>query len=84
MWEIGPLVSGGRPFTINGTNTLSFTTARGLLGFQAGRIATGEVIYTVTVPGYSYDPQAFATRSPCHGISMSPDERELYLIDTPN
>jgi len=42
------------------------------------------VIYTVTVPGYSYDPQAFATRSPCHGISMSPDERELYLIDTPN
>jgi DNA-binding beta-propeller fold protein YncE len=82
--KIGPLVSGGRPFTINGSNTLSFTTARGLLGFQVGSILSGHVLYTVTVPGYTYDPQAFSNRSPCHGISMSPDERELYLIDTPN
>lgn len=82
--EIGPLVSGGRPFTINGRKTLAFTTARGLLGFQVSSIATGKVLYTLTVPGYTYDPEAFNNRSPCHGISMSPNERELYLIDTPN
>ena len=82
--RIGPLVSGGRPFTVNGSNTLAFTTSRGLLGFQVSSILTGAVLYTVPVPGYTYDPAAFGDRSPCHGISMSPDERELYLIDTPN
>ena len=82
--EIGPLVSGGRPFTINGRKTLSFTAAKGLLGFQVGSIATGQVLHTVTVPGYTYDPEAFDNRTPTHGISMSPNERELYLIDTPN
>jgi hypothetical protein len=81
---IGPLVSGGRPFTINGRKTLAFTTGRPLLGFQVSSTRTGKVLYTVHVPGYSYDPEAFNHRTACHGISMSPDEREIYLIDTPN
>jgi DNA-binding beta-propeller fold protein YncE len=81
---IGPLVSGGRPFTINGSGTLVFSTGRPLLGFQVSDVGTGKVLYTVRVPGYTYDPVAFHNRTACHGISMSPDERELYLIDTPN
>jgi DNA-binding beta-propeller fold protein YncE len=81
--EIGPLKSGGRPFTINGAQTLAYTTARPLLGFQVSSIKTGKVLYTVSVPGFSFDPQTFR-RSPCHGISLSPDERQVYLIDTPN
>ncbi|HEX3453924.1 MAG TPA: hypothetical protein VHS03_04795, partial [Gaiellaceae bacterium] len=82
--NIGPLHSPGvRPFTINGSQTLAFTTARTFLGFQVGNIVTGEVLYSVPVPGFSFDPKTFG-RTPDHGISLTPDERELYLIDTPN
>jgi DNA-binding beta-propeller fold protein YncE len=81
--EIGPLKSGGRPFTINGAQKIAYTTSRGLLGFQISSIRTGKVLFTVRVPGFSYDPHTFR-RSPCHGISLAPNERQLYLIDTPN
>jgi DNA-binding beta-propeller fold protein YncE len=80
----GPLNDPGvRPFTINGSQTLAFTTARSFLGFQVSSLATGKVLYTVPVPGFSFNPKTFG-RTPNHGISLSPDERELYLIDTPN
>lgn len=82
--KLGPLNPRGvRPFTINGSQTLAFTTARSFLGFQVSSIRTGKVLYTVPVPGFSFDPATFG-RTPDHGISLSPDERELYLIDTPN
>ena len=82
--EIGPLHRPGvRPFTINAAQTLAFTTARGFLGFQVSSITTGQVLYNVAPSGFSYDPRTFL-RTPDHGISLSPDQRELYLIDTPN
>ena len=81
--EIGPLSTGGRPFTINGAQTLAFTTAENILGFQVSSIGSGKVLYTVRVPGFPYDPATFR-RSPSHGIALSPDERRLYVIDTPN
>ena len=82
--KIGPLNGPGvRPFTINGSQTLAFTTARSFLGFQVSSIGTGKVLYTVPVPGFSFNPAKFL-RTPNHGISLSPDERRLYLIDTPN
>jgi DNA-binding beta-propeller fold protein YncE len=82
--RIGPLNGPGvRPFTINGSETLAFTTARSFLGFQVSSIASGTVLFTVPVPGSSFNPSAFG-RTPDHGISLSPDERQLYLIDTPN
>jgi DNA-binding beta-propeller fold protein YncE len=82
--KLGPLNPPGvRPFTINGSQTLAFTTARRFLGFQVSSIQTGDVLYTVGIPGFSFDPATFG-RTPDHGISLSPDERQLYLIDTPN
>jgi DNA-binding beta-propeller fold protein YncE len=81
--RIGPLNSGGRPFSINGSQTLAFTTGHTLLGFQVSSIKTGKVLYTVNVPGFAYNPATF-THTPCHGLSLSPDEGQLYLIDTPN
>jgi DNA-binding beta-propeller fold protein YncE len=82
--KLGPLNGPGvRPFTINGSQTLAFTTARSFLGFQVSSITTGKVLYTVPVPGFSFDPNTFG-RTPDHGISLSPDESQLYLIDTPN
>ena len=82
--RIGPLKSGGRPFTINGRETLAYTTAAGFLGFQVSSIKTGKVLYTLRFRGFSYDPSTFPLQAPCHGIALAPDERRLYVIDQPN
>jgi DNA-binding beta-propeller fold protein YncE len=82
--EIGPLKEGVRPFTINAAQTLAFTTATGFLGFQVSNISSGKLMFTVGVPGFSYDPSTFQPSAPSHGISLSPDERRLFLIDAPN
>jgi hypothetical protein len=84
--QIGPLLSGTvRPFTINGGQTLAFTTATGYLGFQVSSISSGRVLYTVPVSGpFPYTSGQAGPSSPSHGISLSPDEKELWLIDQPN
>jgi DNA-binding beta-propeller fold protein YncE len=76
-----PNMKGGvRPFTINGSESLVFTTHTGFLGFQVSDLNAGKILYTVPVNGFS----APAGSTSAHGISISPDEKELYLIDTPN
>jgi DNA-binding beta-propeller fold protein YncE len=79
--QIGPLLPGVRPFTINKEETLAFTTASKVLGFQVSNINTGKVLYTVPVKGYSAPASAPV---PSHGITLSPDQKEIYLIDTAN
>jgi len=79
---IGPLMYGaGRPFTINGRETLVFTTGLRSFGFQVSDIHTGRVLYTVPIHGF---PHSCSSCSYNHGISLSPNEKELYLIDWPN
>jgi len=78
--SIGPLQGGVRPFTINGSESLVFTTHTGFLGFQVSDLNAGKLLYTVPVKGFS----APAGSTSSHGITISPDEKELYLIDTPN
>ena len=82
--RIGPLKRGIRPFTINGRETLAYTTATGFLGFQVSSIVTGKVLYTVSPQGFPYDPKSFGLSTPSHGISLSPDERQLYVLDAAN
>jgi DNA-binding beta-propeller fold protein YncE len=84
--RIGPLVNRIRPFTINGQETLAFTTSTRLLGFQVSDIVTARVLYTVNGfgPRFGYEPDTFPHDGPSHGISLSPDEREIYVIDSPN
>lgn len=82
--KIGPLLRGVRPFTINGTETFAFTTASNFLGFQISNIGSpGSVSYTIDVlqliPGWVNNSPASA---PSHGISLSPDEKEIYLVDS--
>ena len=79
--KVGPLLPGVRPFTINGRQTLAYTTATGFLGFQASSIRTGKVLYTVPIRGFR---QGRPLGAPSHGISLSPDSRQLYVIDVPS
>lgn len=83
--RIGPLKSGVRPFTVSGRDTLAYTTATAFLGFQVSSVVTGKVLYTVTFgPRFPYNPASFAPTAPSHGISLSPDERQLWVLDGPN
>ena len=83
---VTPLKSGARPFTINSKETLSFNTATGFLGFQVGDLSAGRVIYTIAVDGSKIPGYTTNTVSsiPSHGISLSPDDKEIYLIDEAN
>jgi hypothetical protein len=77
LQKIGPVASGVRPFTVNGKATLAFINTAGLIGFYVGDVATGNLLFTVSPPG-------FTTIGSCggsHGVSLSPDEKELYLVD---
>jgi WD40 repeat protein len=76
--EVGPLVGGVRPFTVNGSNTLAFTTATEFDGFQVSSITTGKVLFTIS---FGSVPSGFPYSAPSHGVSLSPDEKQLYVID---
>jgi hypothetical protein len=82
--RVGPLYSGVRPFTVNGRQTFAFTTATGFLGFQVSSLQTGKVLYTVPIKGFSWSPRTFAPSAPSHGISLSPNEKQVWVIDAPN
>jgi hypothetical protein len=76
--EVGPLVNGVRPFTVNGSNTLAFTTATEFDGFQVSSVTSGKVLFTTS---FGSIPQGFPFTTASHGISLSPDEKQLYVID---
>lgn len=82
--RIGPLEGGVRPFTINGPQTLAYTTATGFLGFQVSSIQTGKVLYTVPIRGFTWSSASFSPSAPSHGIALSPDNRQLWVVDAPN
>jgi DNA-binding beta-propeller fold protein YncE len=75
--RIGP-VSGSsvRPFTIDSRERWAFINVLTLLGFQVGDIATGKILYTVPAAGFSSGWS--------HGLTLSPDDREIYVADAPN
>lgn len=76
--KLGPLVGTVRPLTANGKNTLAFTTATGFDGFQVSSVTSGKVLFTVS---FGEVPSGFPFTAPSHGISLSPDEREVYVLD---
>jgi YVTN family beta-propeller protein len=78
--EVGPVLEGIGPFTITGKHTLAFTTSIGEhCGFQVLNLTAGNVLYTVHFSGSC----GWITGDSDHGISLSPDETKLYIIDAP-
>jgi WD40 repeat protein len=78
VFEVGPLMGGVRPFTVNGTNTIAFTTATGFDGFQVSSIVSRKVLFTVP---FGSVPSGLPFSAPSHGISLSPDEKQVYVVD---
>jgi hypothetical protein len=76
----GPAINGIRPFTVNSTNTLMFTTSTNTCGFQVLSLTTGKVLYTIPFSGSC---NWTVSDAPSHGISLSPDEKRVYIMDAP-
>ncbi len=80
---VGPFAAGIRPFTVNGSNTLVFVNVNELLGFEVGDIQTGKKLHRVEVEGYQQGPVKRHS-CPSHGIALTPDEKELWVVDGAN
>ena len=81
--KVGPFGHFVRPFTINGTETLVYTTVDSLLGFEVGNLKTGEKLARISVEGWNMGPVR-RHGNPSHGIGLTPDEKELWVADGHN
>jgi DNA-binding beta-propeller fold protein YncE len=80
---VGPFAAAIRPFTVNGASTLTFVNINGLLGFEVGDITTGKKLHRVEVAGYKQGPIK-RHGCPSHGVGLTPDEREAWVVDAAN
>jgi hypothetical protein len=80
---VGPFSAAIRPFTVNGRQTLCFVNVNGLLGFEIGDLKSGKKLHRVEVAGYTQGPVK-RHGCPSHGIGLTPDEKELWVVDAAN
>jgi DNA-binding beta-propeller fold protein YncE len=80
---VGPFAASSRPFTIYGTQTLCFVCVNGLLGFEVGDLTSGRKLHRVEVAGFVQGPVK-RHGCPSHGIGLTPDEREIWVVDAHN
>ena len=65
-----------RPFSINGSETRAYIAWSNYRGFSVGDLTTGKIIKSVSFGG---NPCIIA---PSHGVSLSPDNKEVYVMDS--
>jgi len=80
---VGPFSAAIRPFTVNGKQTYCFVNVNGLLGFEVGDIPGGKMLHRVEVEGFKKGPVK-RHGCPSHGIGMTPDESEIWVVDAFN
>jgi DNA-binding beta-propeller fold protein YncE len=78
--RVGPFDHVARVYAVNGKASLIFAATNDLIGFQVADVNTGQILYTATPPGVKQPTPRNVAHS--HGIAITPDERELYVVDT--
>lgn len=81
--EVGPLAAAIRPFTVNGRATRAYVCVNELLGFEIADLTTGKKLHRVAVAGVQLGPVK-RHGCPSHGIGLTPDEREVWVVDAAN
>jgi YVTN family beta-propeller protein len=79
---VGPGPTRGvRPFTVNATDSRAYITWSYYRGFSVGDLTTGQILANVS---FGPVPSTFKKGDTAsHGISLSPDGTELYVLDKP-
>ena len=80
---VGPFGAPIRPYTVNGAQTLAYVNVNDLLGFEIGDLRSGEVLHRVEVNGFKKG-EVKRHGCPSHGVGLTPDERELWVVDGAN
>jgi DNA-binding beta-propeller fold protein YncE len=80
--RIGPFTTGIRPFTVDPVRGRAYVNVDRLLGFEVGDLTSGRPTARVEVEGYPIPDwkQAYHL-TPSHGIALTPDGRELWLVN---
>jgi YVTN family beta-propeller protein len=81
--KVGPLAGAIRPFTVNGAATRAYVCVNELLGFEIADLSSGKKLHRVEVQGFE---RGVVKRHGCpsHGIGLTPDEREVWVVDAAN
>jgi sugar lactone lactonase YvrE len=81
--SVGPFDGPIRPFTVNAAKTLCFVNVNDCLGFEIGDLTTGKMLHRVEVEGFKKGtPKRHGC--PSHGVGLTPDEKEVWVVDGPN
>lgn len=75
-----PFSASVRPFTVNGAQTRAYVNVNDLLGFEVGDPVGGKFLHRLEVPGYKKGPVK-RHGCPSHGIGLTPDEKEVWVVD---
>jgi DNA-binding beta-propeller fold protein YncE len=73
-----------RPFVINHDASLIYANTNNLLGFEVADVATGKIIKRVEVPGFNWKSrlkEPMPHGCPSHGIALTHDESEVWIVD---
>ena len=81
--QAGPFGGAIRPFTVNGLKSRAYICVNDLLGFEVGNLVTGKKLHRVEVAGFKPGPVK-RHGCPSHGIGLTPDEREIWVVDAAN
>jgi DNA-binding beta-propeller fold protein YncE len=80
-----------RPFVINHDATRVYANLNNLLGFEIADVKTGEVIKRIEAPAEMWkakwgdlSQRFYGHGCPSHGIAMTPDESEIWVVDNIN
>ena len=81
--KVGPFAAAIRPFTVNAAGTLGFMNVNGLLGFEVGDLKAGKKLHRVELKTFLAGPVK-RHGCPSHGIGLTPDEKEVWVVDAHN
>ncbi|HVA51293.1 MAG TPA: hypothetical protein VNH11_33435 [Pirellulales bacterium] len=81
--QVGPFAGAIRPFTVNGNRSRAYICVNGLLGFEIGDLTSGNKLHRVEVAGFATGPVK-RHGCPSHGIGLTPDEKEVWVVDAFN
>jgi len=73
--QAGPLSGVIWPFSVNGAGTIGYINVDHFVGFEICDLRSGEVLHKVRVKGLEDQVRR------CHGIGLTPDEKEVWLVD---
>ena len=78
--RVGPIIGVIQPLTINGDASLAYINSHLYRqdhgpGFELGDLATGKILHIVGRPDLA------ERKKRCHGIGLTPDEKEVWVVD---